>query len=152
MREGKASSSDGSELDRRVFVSVRESSCTTLQGGDADLRDLTLDGEAKKSVRWVCVGDDSRCVVCDPGAEVRARLLQWPCTPSEAGIDLREISSWSGVSGCVIDDQSRIHTIIPMIGKSCKMPNTGISRWNLELGLPGHSLPRVYLQYNQVAR
>ena len=64
MREDKASSSDGSELDRRVFVSMRESSCTMLRGaGDADLRDLALDGEAKKSVRWDCVGDDSRCFV-----------------------------------------------------------------------------------------
>ncbi len=51
MREEKASSSDGSELDRRVFVSMRESSCTVLRGGDADSRDLALGGEAKKSVR-----------------------------------------------------------------------------------------------------
>ncbi len=86
MRDEKASSSDGSELDRRVFVSIRESSCTmVVQGGDVDLRALALDGEAKKSVRWDCVGDDSRCFVDFlgvPGAEVLARLLQGPCTPS----------------------------------------------------------------------
>lgn len=98
MREERASSSDGSELDRRVFVSMRESSYTELRGGDADSRDLALDGEAKKSVRWDCVDDDSGCFVdflAFPGAEVRARLLLWPCTASGSGIDLSKISSWS---------------------------------------------------------
>jgi len=78
MREERASSSDGSELDRRVLVSMRKSSCPMKGGGDADLRDLTMDGEEKKSVRWNCVGDDSRCFVDFlgvPGAEVRARLM-----------------------------------------------------------------------------
>jgi hypothetical protein len=96
MREEKASSSDGSDLDRRVLVSIRESSCIVLRGGDADSRDFALEGEAKKSVRWNCVGGDSRCFVdflCVPGAEVRARLLQWSCTASGSGIDLSEISS-----------------------------------------------------------
>lgn len=119
MREEKASSSDGSELDRRVFVSMRESSCTMLRGGDADLRDLALDGEAKNSVRWDCVDDDSRCFVDFSGVQgtkVRARLLLWPCTPSGSGIDLNKISSWPEVNGCVTDDRIPIHTITPMIG------------------------------------
>lgn len=79
MREEKASSSDGSELDRRVFVSIRDSSCTMLRGGDVDLRDLAFDGGGRKSVRWDCAGDDSRCFVDFLGvlgAEGRARLLQ----------------------------------------------------------------------------
>src|SRR6267154_1415248 len=116
MREEKASSSDGSELDRRVFVSMRESSCTMLRDGDADLRDLVLDGEAKNSVMWDCVGDDSGCSVDFmgvQGTEVRARLLQWPCTASGSGIDLSKISSWPEVSGGVTDDRTRIHTITP---------------------------------------
>ena len=119
MREEKASSSDGSELDRRVFVSMRESSCAMLRGGEADLRDFSLDGEAKKSVRWDCVGDDSRCFVDFlgvRGTEVRARLLQRPCTASGSDIDLSKISSWPEVSGCVEDDRTLIHTITPMIG------------------------------------
>ena len=97
MREEKASSLDGRELDRRVFVSTRESWCTLLRGGDADLRGLALDGEAKKSESWDCVGDDSRCFVDFlgvQGTEVRARLSQWPCTASRTGIDLSKISSW----------------------------------------------------------
>lgn len=91
MREEKASSSDGSELDRRVFVSIRESSYIMLRSGDADSPDLALDGEGKKSVRWGCLGDDSRCFVDFlgvQGAEVRARLLQWPSAASGSGINL----------------------------------------------------------------
>ncbi len=90
-----------------------------LRGGDADSRDLALDGEAKKSVTWDCVGDDSRCFVDFlgvQGTEVRARLLQWPCTASGSAIDLSKISSWPKVSGCVTDDRTRIHTTTPMIG------------------------------------
>jgi hypothetical protein len=112
MRDGKASSSDGSVLDRRVFVSMRQSSYTVVWGGDADLRALPLDGEAKKSVRWDCVGDDSRCFVDFlgvPGEEVRARLLQWLGAASGSGIDLSKISSWSEVSGCVTDDRTRTY-------------------------------------------
>ena len=78
MRAEKASSSDGSELDRRVFVSMRESSCTIGRGGDTDLCALALDGEAKKSVRWDCDGDDSRCFLDFWGVpgEVDARLFR----------------------------------------------------------------------------
>jgi len=61
MREEKASSSDGSELDRRVFVSMRESSCTMLRGGDADLRDLALDKGAKKFLMWDCALSIALC-------------------------------------------------------------------------------------------
>ena len=52
MREEKASSSDGSELKRRVFVSRRESSFIMGSSGEADLLvlALALDGELKKSV------------------------------------------------------------------------------------------------------
>ena len=48
IREERASSSDGSELDRRVFVSTRESSCAIGRGGDTDfLGALALGEEAK---------------------------------------------------------------------------------------------------------
>jgi hypothetical protein len=50
MREDNASSSDGSELKRRVFVSVRESSCTMGHIGDGERLALALEGEVKKSV------------------------------------------------------------------------------------------------------
>ena len=61
MREEKASSSDGSELDRRVFVSRIESSFSTRRGGgDADLPALSLDGEGKKFVSSGWDGDDFR--------------------------------------------------------------------------------------------
>ena len=51
MREEYASSSEGSQLDRRVFVSRMESSFALGRDGDADLRTLPLDGEeGKKSV------------------------------------------------------------------------------------------------------
>lgn len=58
MREGYASSSDGSELDRRVFVSRTESSFSVERdGGEAD---FPLDGEEKKFVSSGWDGDDVR--------------------------------------------------------------------------------------------
>jgi hypothetical protein len=47
MREERASSSDGSDLERRVFVSLRESS---YMGRFGDGERLALGGEEKKSV------------------------------------------------------------------------------------------------------
>jgi hypothetical protein len=46
MREERASSSDGSELVRRVFVSLRESS---YMGRFGEEERLALEGEEKKS-------------------------------------------------------------------------------------------------------
>jgi hypothetical protein len=86
IREEKASSSEGSHLDRRVFVSIRESSRTTGRGGDTDLRALALDGEAKNSVMWDCVGEGSRCLLDFGGvrdAEVDACLFQRFSTTSD---------------------------------------------------------------------
>jgi len=45
MREEKASSSEGSELNFRVFVSKIESSCTTVGIGEGERLALALDGE-----------------------------------------------------------------------------------------------------------
>jgi hypothetical protein len=60
MREEKASSSEGSVLVCRVFVSKIESSCITVGIGEGERLALALDGDGKKSVTWDCDGDTYR--------------------------------------------------------------------------------------------
>jgi hypothetical protein len=96
MREEKASSSEGSELTCRVFVSKIESSCTTAGIGEGERLALALDGEGRKSVTWDCDGDTSRRFLDlfgVPGADVDARLLWKFGSALGLGIVLREISS-----------------------------------------------------------
>jgi hypothetical protein len=98
MREEKASSSDGRKLDRRVFVSRRKSSCTIGCGGDANLRDVALDEEVKKSMGWDWDGDGdgARRLLSFRGVsdtEAGGNSLKRFASALVSGIDLSETSS-----------------------------------------------------------
>jgi hypothetical protein len=108
MREEKASSSDGRKLDRRVFVSRRKSSCTIGCGGDANLRDLALDGEVKKPMGWDWDGDGSRHLLSFrgvSGTEAGGSSLKRFASALISGIDLSETSSWSVMGSCITKDR-----------------------------------------------